>query len=40
MFFVLVLVLSCFGGLLAIKCVSMNTQPGLVRLTLIDLNLD
>ena len=40
MFVFLVLVLLCFGGSLAIKCAFMNNQPRLVRLTLIDLNLD
>ena len=40
MFIVLVLMLLFFGGLLAIKCVSMNNQPYVVRLTLVDLNLD
>ena len=38
MFIVLVLVLLCFGGSMAINCVSMNNQPCMVRPTLVDLN--
>ena len=34
----LMLVLLCFGGSLAIKCVSINNQPCMVRSILIDLN--
>lgn len=40
MCFVLVLVLLDFGGSLSIKCVLMNSQPGLFRATVVDLNLD
>ena len=40
MFIVLLLVLLCFSGSLAIKYISMNDQACLVRPTLIDLNLD
>ena len=40
MFIVLVLVLLCFGGSLAIKCASKNNEPCLIRPTLIDLNFD
>ena len=40
MFIVLVLVLFCFGGSLVIKCVPLNNQPCMIRLTLIDLNPD
>ena len=40
MFIVLVLVLLCFGGSLAIKFVFMNNQPCLVTSMLIDLNPD
>ena len=40
MFIVPLLVLLCFSGSLAIKCISMNDQACLVRPTLIDLNLD
>ena len=39
-FMVLVLLLLCFGESLAIKCVSNNNQPYLVRSTLIVLTLD
>ena len=34
----LILVLLCFGGSLAIKCVSINNQPYMVRPILTDLN--
>ena len=37
---ILVLVLLGIGGSLAIKCVFMNNQLCMVRLTRIDLNLD
>ena len=40
MFIGLVLELLFFYGSLAIKCISMNNQPCLVRVTLIDVNLD
>ena len=34
------ILMLCFGGALAIKCVSMNNEQCMVRPTLIDLNLD
>ena len=40
MFIVLVLLLLCFGGSLAIKCVSMNNKPCMPRPMLIHLNPD
>ena len=39
-YIVLVLGLLGFGGSLAIKCISMNNKPCIVKLTVIDLNLD
>ena len=38
--FVMVFILLCFDGLLAMKCVSINNQPCLVRPWLIDLSLN
>ena len=40
MFIGLVLVLLYFDGSLAIKCIPLNSQPCLVRVKVIDLNLD
>ena len=40
MFIGLVLVLLFFDGPLTIKCIPLNSQPCLVRGTVIDLNLD
>ena len=38
--FLLVLVLLSFGGSFIAKCVSINNQTSMVRITLIDLNHD
>ena len=40
MFIVTVLVLLCFGGSLAINCLSMNNQPCIVRSMRTDMNPD
>ena len=40
MFIGLVLVLLFFDGSLTIKCIPLSSQPCLVRVTVIDLNLD